>query len=347
MIIKIYKNISLWLQIWIIIFSFFIFKIEGQFLFYTERFSNPYNLTNWAEELSKKEVQRPDVVFQELILNIEESNITVPILFFDRKSDKVIVAGQGLWGSKEDMITFARLFPEYDVICFDYRWASDSYFFINASTLMSPIKSVLFDEQQEILIIGNFLKNRKKYKDIIGLGLCYSASLFLITQVNNNNNNNGNCKSGEKIFTKLILDSVWLSLKDFVANISLDPCLPFNPQIGGCPNIIKNILKAQIIQFPLVNFLQWITPDYSLDTYLSRITDTPILFIHGLEDLLVPINTFKDIWYLTRNTQKAAFMTPNRHSDNSKNRLVYKTMCSEFIELEFDLFIESIIKLQD
>ena len=275
---------------------------KDQFFLYKDSPKDALNISLWATSLlDQNNTQKED---RPISLELETaSKKSVPVLFFNRQSDSVIIMGQGLGGSKEDMLFFAHLFHEYDIICFDYRWKSDPYFFLKPSNLIAPIQSILFDAQEEIVTVQNYSKKYKNYKETIGLGLCYSAALFIISQTEQLKKNN-------RLFTKLIVDSMWLSLKNFSQNRSL------------------------------LSFLEYITPDYSLHTHISRITDTPILYIHGTEDAYIGLTVFHDIYFLTRNTPRLAFITPYDHSNSAyKNKAAYKDICRMFIDYSLEEII--------
>ena len=274
-----------------------------QFFLYKDSYKKPIDISSWAHTLATQKTYESNDLPR--ALNLETiSKKTVPILFFDRKSDTIIFMGQGFGGSKEDMLFFAHLFHEYDIICFDYRWKSDLYFFLKPSTLMSPIQTILLDAQEEIMAVHTYSKQHKTYKQTIGLGLCYSAALFMITQTEQ-------LKKNKPLFTKLILDGMWLSIKNFYQNKSL------------------------------LSLLEYITPNYSLDTYISRITDTPILYIHAKADIYIPLDTYHDIYFLTRNNPKIAFITPYEHCTSAhKNKSAYKDVCRRFIDSSLEAVID-------
>ncbi len=275
---------------------------KDQFFLYKESPKQHLNISLWADSfLDKEDTQKKE---SPVAFELETaSKKKVPILFFNRQSNTVIIMGQGFGGSKEDMLFFAHLFHEYDIICFDYRWKTDPYFFLKPSTLMAPMQSILFDAQEEIVAVQAYSKKYKSYKETIGLGLCYSAALFIISQTEQLKKNN-------PLFTKLIVDSMWLSLKNFSQKRSL------------------------------LSFLEYIMPDYSLDTHISRITDTPILYVHGTEDKYIGLTVFHDIYFLTRNTPRLAFITPYDHSGSAyRNKGAYKDICRRFIDYSLEEII--------
>jgi len=262
-----------------------------------------------------------------------KDNVSFDVLFLDRQSDKVLVIGQGFPGSKEDGLYEAGLFNDYDVILFDYRWKDMLSFMVSFQTAFSPLNRFFYDEIEEVKSVVAFLKKKKNYKEIVGLGQCYSNFTFVAAQATGK----------EALFDKLILDSCWFSLKAFVKQITLDPWLPGSPQDGGAPKWLKKILACCAVREPLLLLSHLIVPNVSIEPYLSTLKITPILFIHGIYDLMVPYkSTFQKIWKATSSSKKAAFVTPFRHSTNTENPEIYKLICDQFIKNDFDQFVQQV-----
>lgn len=259
--------------------------------------------------------------------------------FFDRKSSIVLILGQGFPGDKSAMAHLARFFPDYDIITFDYRWNTLLPLLTRVSTWLHPLSTFIYQEEEEIFAVAHFLENHKKYKQKICLGHCYSNFHFVQAQVNAH-------KAGKRLFDKLILDSCWLSLYAFAETISLDPWLPLNPQDGGAPSFIKTLLASCLIRVPLLGILRLLIPSVSIEEYLSDLTDTPLLFIHGQDDRLVSLDHFEILWNAASKTPKAAFITPHKHSDNAYSCPFYRSLCECFIRSPtVDAFVEEIARI--
>src|SRR3989338_973729 len=127
-------------------------------------------------------------------------------LYFNRGSDTVLVLGQGFFGVKENMLFEAGLFSKYDIIAFDYRWNELGEFLLNPRHWNTGF--LLIKEADEVESVLDFLQQKKQYKNIVGLGQCYSCFTFIMAQYKRQKHKKLN-------FTKLILDSCWLSLFDF------------------------------------------------------------------------------------------------------------------------------------
>ncbi len=247
----------------------------------------------------------------------------IPVLFFDRGKNKAIVIGQGFPGKKEDAKYKAQVLDDYDILSFDYSWEKIFSFLLQPSTLCHPWKKFFWEEKKVVHAVVNFLKKKKDYKEIVGLGECYSNFTFALAQIEAEGKK-------EKLFTKLIFDSCWHNSRDFIEEISLDPWLPFSPQHGGAPELLKKILHSPLFHYPISLLLDLLTPNISTEPYLKKIS-IPLLFIHGTNDKMVPYKkVFKKIWQIPTG-QKALLLTPFEHSDNMQNTFVYKKICAAFI----------------
>ncbi len=245
----------------------------------------------------------------------------IDTLFFDRKSDTLLILGQGFPGSKESIASVAWLFPDYDVISFDYRWRDLYTYTTTTQTILHPVQRMIHDCVDDAELVVRHFKEQKQYREVIGLGLCYSNYTFAEAQARS------------KLFTKLIFDSSWTSLNEFIRHICLDPWLPYSPQEGGSPEWLKNILKASFVHSCLTSIIDVCCPTISVLPVLNKLNATPILFIHGTGDLLVDYpNNFTALWQAATADYKAAFITPSRHSDNmDPDPTLYHTICDAFI----------------
>ena len=258
---------------------------------------------------------QPEVI----TLALKEQSIDT--LFFDRKSDTLLILGQGFPGSKEGIACIAWLFPDYDVVSFDYRWRDLYTYAATTQTILHPVQRMIHDCVDDAEIVVRHFKEQKQYREVVGLGLCYSNYTFLAAQVRSN------------LFTKLIFDSSWTSLNEFIRHICLDPWLPCSPQEGGSPEWLKSILKTSFVHSCLTSIVDLCCPTISVVPILEQLRTTPILFIHGAGDLLVDYpNNFAALWQAVATDHKAAFITPSRHSDNmDPNPTLYHAICDTFI----------------
>lgn len=299
--------------------------------------NDPHQEINFSLPLKQvHQKNNPHETIKKILLTTPDGE-EIPALFFDRNKDKVIVGGQGFPGPKEEMKWTTRLFHDYDVIIFDYRWHKMPRFIMRLSTLLHPVKTLFLQEKQEVKTVIDYLKKQKKYKEVIGLGECYSNFTFAAAQAEAE-------EKHETCFTKLILDSCWHNSRDWVEQISLDPWLPFSPQTGGTPTWLQSFLHKPFVHWAITRILNLITPRLSVEPYLNKVT-VPLLFIHGKNDKLVPLDpVFKKVWALTKTTEKAVFITPYEHSYNWQNSWLYRKICHCFIKAQDGKSGEQLIK---
>ncbi len=185
--------------------------------------------------------------------------------------------------------------------------------------------------------VVNHFKNLKKYDQVVGIGECYSAFTFVISQSVEQRN-------GRVLFDKLILDSCWYSLNGFLDQLILDPWLTVDPQDGGASKFVKKIVKNTGLYFAASALLRQITPDFCIKKYLSNLKNVPVLFIHGRKDKLIPVHKeFDKVWNSAKHVQKAAIFTPFCHVESSRKMGSYAHLCELFIESKsVDDFVQAL-----
>lgn len=267
-----------------------------------------------------------------------DDNENIECYYFNRGSDKLLVVGNGFTNPKEIMAPFLHMFMNYNVIFFDYRGhgIKEKKFY---RLMPINIKKIGLGQKEEkdVIAVVNYLKKEKSIKEIYGLGICYSALIFLKAQA----------ITSETLFNKLILDGTWISVIDFMTKLSKDIKLIDNPQYGGYSNYYPNNKKW------FQNFIMYLSKtlfkhvsleDISVSRYLENITKTPLLYIHGQKDLMVTMDEFSEIWDYSKTT-KTAWITNNRHVRNHlKDKELYKFICESFIENSNEKFIQSLSK---
>ena len=254
-----------------------------------------------------------------------KSKIQIPTTFYDRDSDVLLVAAPALPAPKEAMKAFAKTFPYYDVITFDYRWSGQYEQYLATSILArNPIQRVLFDPIKELETVVHYATKRKHYKKVVGLGECYSCFHFAKLQ------SDAIEKYGFGPFTHLVLDSCWYSLRDFAERICYDPLLPINPQNGGAPKVIRWLTDSSPFKYIILGLAFCFMSNVSIKHYISSV-GIPILFVHGKNDLFVPGKHFDKIWNSANKNNRAVFLTPFKHSDNLGAKKLYRYVAEQFV----------------
>lgn len=257
-------------------------------------------------------------------------NIKINGYFIDRGANKAILIGQGFLASCEKLIPFFKIFPEYDLLIIDYRWYK-SFKFPNYITA-DPLDKYIYQAKEDVIAAVKFLRNNKQYETITGIGICYSGLIYAIAQAE------VFCQGNKSLlFDKLIIDSGYYSTAEIAYATIKDPKLCCDNKHGGCPPLIKSILSNELISRALKylgNFcLGKKFERLSMEKYLPMIEKTPIMFIHGKKDLLIPYRQFEKMYNSAFNTSRCALITENEHTINHiKSKEAYSYLGKMFIE---------------
>ena len=127
------------------------------------------------------------------------------------------------------MSPFVAMFPDYDVVIFDFRGHGYRPFSItDTETWPLSLTKVGFgidgslvtfglNEDKDVFAVVDGFKALKQchygkaYKNVFGLGVCYGALIFLKT-----------LSVYPGIFDKLVLDGCWLSLPLYIDKVTAD-----------------------------------------------------------------------------------------------------------------------------
>lgn len=289
----------------------------------------------------KRELEKDQTHSEKTVQTKDKKNISFS--FFNRNSDTLILIGPGFTNNKEKMVPFAHMFLEYDVAILNFRGHGHSNNFrwnplYHLTGVDHDIQLGACEENDVFAIIEN-LKKEKKYKKIIGLGICFGAFAFVKAQAIAE-------RAEVKLFDKLILDGCWLSLDATKNKILNDPYLIVSPQKGGAPSFLKRIFQNK----KFINSLEWCIEKLcnikfahiNLEKYLKRI-NIPTLFFYGKDDLMIKRNEFEEIWKHLKTDEKVAIITDNPHVHNHlRSKELYKLNCDLFIEQNYESFLEKI-----
>ncbi|MFA5074524.1 MAG: alpha/beta hydrolase [Candidatus Babeliales bacterium] len=280
---------------------------------------------------------------------IKKDGYNLHYSFFDRKNNKLMVIGGGFPVPREKMAPFFKLFPDYDILIFDYRGQgldhSTNWKSLYPSNWLAGLSHKLFGvdlnisrigtkEEDDLITIIDEVKNRKTYDKVFGLGMCFSSFVFVRA-----------LSLYPNLFDKLILDGSWPSLKLVVKKIAKNPslvCTVHNPH-----SPIPWLTNKESIQNFLVRFVEKIsgTNFNSVDlmqTYLAQVK-IPVLFFQSVNDCYCSQEEFENLWQTVR-PFKVAIFTQEPHGRNHVwQREVYKDISNLFLEKSPDEFV-SLIK---
>jgi hypothetical protein len=253
------------------------------------------------------------------------SGISVPMTLYDRNSDTVIVIAQALPATKEQMVKFVKIFPHYDIVVFDYRWAHNyNSQLIKSIVKAQAVKNILLNEIEELTTVVDFVVQKKNYTTVVGLGQCYSCFHLIKLQSERVRH------YGHGPFTHLILDSAWFSLRALAKRICFDPLLPINPKHGGAPFYIRWITNSMLCKNLIIDLVFMFVKNISIKSYLDTV-GIPVLFIHGSNDLFVPRKDFQKIWESANRKNRAVLFTPFEHVSNLRNKKMYCAIVEAFV----------------
>ena len=161
-----------------------------------------------------------------------------------------------------------------------------------------------------------WLRARKRYKKIVGLGICYSAYTFALAQRH------------KRLFDALMCDSCWVSLATIAQALARDPYLMIDPQFGS-NWLVRALMGWWPCNLVLSRLINWLVPDRSALEPIGQV-GIPVLFVHGQQDLLVPADL------LVKELDNRAFvyelvLLAGRHAINYKEP-AYKRVCEGFID---------------
>jgi pimeloyl-ACP methyl ester carboxylesterase len=264
--------------------------------------------------------------------------------FFDRGSDTLLVIGEGFTNERENLSSFVAMFPEVDVVLFDFRGHGYRPFALNDTQTwpVNPLrwafgidcKKVTFGQTEHndvYAVVDGFKRIKqhrtgKAYKQVCGLAVCYSAFIFLKS-----------LSVFPGLFDKLILDGCWLSLPLYFDKVKRDMKTICDPQAGGWSDhwFFSNPRVRDTVGYIAENYVLNLS-DISLLDFTPKIKNTPLLFFYGKDDYMVKRNEFEQLWN-SLDTEKTVIVTSNPHVRNHlKQKELYKLICDLFLELPQD-----------
>jgi len=265
--------------------------------------------------------------------------------FFDRNSDKLLVVGPGFTNPREYMSPFIDMFPDHDIVLFDFRghgykefslynvesWPMNLLEVVPGVNIAPDEVTLGREEDKDVAALIKAFKKRKSYAAVHGLGVCYGAFVFLKAAALYND-----------LFDKLVLDGCWLSLPLFVEKVRKDFKTIWNPQVGGwgCHWLFGNQKFISILEWFTVNVIGLELHNLSLVDYLSKVQKTKVLFFYGKDDLMVHRHEFEQLWSLLDHVEKTVIITSNPHVRNHwKQKELFKLVSDLFFALDQQKFI--------
>ena len=267
---------------------------------------------------------------------------TVHGTYFNRGSDTLVIVGPGFNNKHEQMAGCIKLFPDYDLVFFDFpghgrAQRQPSTFQGKLSRFFADIDitSVSFGpaEVETILTAITHFKGQKEYTKLVGVGFCYSV-MFLV-------------QAGAQwatihqtpLFDKLILDSSWNSYDQLVKHLPLLKVnslgVPFLTRFFNTNWAKDNFLWAaqKVVGVPF----DQLAP---LTFYSPQLVGTDILFIQSCKDIAISSEEFEKVWDSFAHIEhKCVLFTHNEHVRNHfAQKELFKFASELFIEKPFNEF---------
>ena len=280
-----------------------------------------------------------------------EDGKTLGCTYLDRGSKKLMIVGAGFTNKREVMAPFIDMFLDYDIVLFDFRGHGYKEFkFLDPLTWFESSTKMLFsadlnevrmgaEEEKDVFAVVDEFRKNKNYEQVVGLGVCYSALIFIKAATIRQKES----EEKEKLFDKLILDGCWLSLQDYVDKLAQDPKRIFSPQYGGWKDKwpIKELWFQKVLCYLGQKLFYTKFNDVSILDYLPELKDIPILYFYGKDDMVVNRQEFEIIWNATQVEEKTVIVTSNPHVRNHlKQKEFYKLACDLFLNFTQKGFVQ-------
>jgi len=257
---------------------------------------------------------------EEVLFMCPSGKYVIKGYFFNRQSDKAVVCIPPFGAETKDIIRFAGVFNEYDVLLLEYRNASSSKPLSLSPFLLTPEAVIALAQGVEQAF--SWIAHRKDYSTIIGHGQCYGAWILLEAQASGNN---------RLTFDKLIIDSCPLSLYSVFENMCTDPTSVLSLGKKQSSIWVKAPLKIPLLRKLLMKISTLLFSDIAIKHCVENIS-SPILFIHGTQDYLVNQKQFDTLFATAQDRQSAALITPFKHLHHSlKSKELYRHYVLSFI----------------
>lgn len=295
---------------------------------------------NTCEHFNTWRIKKDPSLYGEVFAaeNVEKISVTahdgqpLEALLMHRNSNKLLVVGQGFHSRKEYLVPFLKLFPDYDLLFFDYHGHRLKEVI---STYIKKRRDVLttylIEPCDDVINLISLARANNKYTAVIGLGMCYSGFTFCAAQVKS-------IVDGHALFDKLIVDSSVNSILDKSIKFLSDPWMILDHKKGGAPQFVQYCMSTRPVVWT-IGFLGYLflgspCSELTMADYISKIKQ-PLLFIRAAEDKLVSYESFRKQFDVADKDTACAITLPVSHAlCHIKCKELYAYLIKEFIEAE-------------
>ena len=221
--------------------------------------------------------------------------------YFDRGSDTVAVLS---FFHAAAHAPYVESFKNVDLLIFEYQPHAIT------NQLLCPYQTSLLNHAQDTQAAISWLRTQKQYASVVGLGVCRSSFIYAYAQARSHNTH----------FDKLILDSPFFSIENFLHIIASDPLVTCYGRnlwhvFPARVRWLFTTLGAGTIAHLLAKTLWADTNDIHILNYTKQIT-VPTLIVHGTSDILLSLEQVHALWSSLGSSYKALLVTDNQHSRN-------------------------------
>lgn len=270
----------------------------------------------------------------ELVTVQTEDGVTIHGTWLNRQKKKLVVVGGGFTNHREQMAPLGDLYHDYDVLFLDLRGHGIDQgrgFIKSMANIEAGTATFGHKEDLDVKAIVEYIRSRKKYDEVIGHGLCYSALMFVKAAA-----------LYPHLFDRLIIDGCWQSLYLTTQELATD--------LGklALPQRHSRLHNNKFMQSPLIRSLVLTFAEQILATefnttsvldYTPLLKDIPLLVVYSKDDALIPRSQFEQIWHSISAPRKTAVLTSAPHVWNHLHKKeLYREICTLFIENDHEEF---------
>lgn len=242
--------------------------------------------------------------------------------YCNRSSNILVVVVPPYGAQMNDLIRFAGIFYDTDVLIVDY-YQTPLYGLAGkvCSFLIAPTAQERKKRVKQLTQLFQTVQ-QQGYHEIIGAAQCYGAWVLLDTQVSLT-------ESGTAGFDKLIIDSCPAGVLPLCEKWAEDPVAVAT--VGNRMGPFWLSLTTKLFYYPLLASTSFFYKDFFVEDLLVKIT-IPIMFVHNQQDLLVNDQEFDRMYQAVKHTRKCALISPFKHLHSSlKAKELYTEVVNQFV----------------
>lgn len=262
-----------------------------------------------------------------------EAGTQINYTYFDRGSETLVVMAPGFGFTKEHLYPLVAMLNNVDVVCIDQRGHGNAenpatadiarpktWLAYARDTLSHNLFKIYATkiglgtvEVDDVISLISYMRKVKSFKNVYGLGMCYSAFIFSKAAATYKQQTHKN------LFDRLILYGALPTTQDLFS------------RLADAPKFVQKLVQKWTSTWaPIIPVDTWMevvrsfgsglvsTPHEALgqiSSYLEQLSDIPVMIFQGAQDEIITRSEFMDIWSRLKNSCSFAFITPGGHLD--------------------------------